>query len=441
MNHSIKPLIILFNILVSFSFLFIGNAFCGTELKEVIIVFRFDDFSSKSDTDLEEKIIEQFKKRNIPITLAVIPFVLDKNIGFPDSSQAKKVALSFIVKHEGRRSRYFSPGYIIPLTTKKAEILKKGMNEGILEVALHGYTHERNGVSNNHKSEFKGIDFEMQVKMLDEGKSLLENILGEKIKIFVPPFNSYDMNTVRALEKLGFGCLSAGMLGEVEESVALKFFPNTCELTQLREAIDSARRIQDPQPIITVLFHSYDFKEVDKTRGMFTLDDFIALIDFISSQKDLRVLSIGNVMERINDFGPRRYSNNNNLNEILYHTPHMLRVLSYPEKSHIYLTSSVANQYIPWSLSILILFYMGILGASVSISFVIGDFVLHRLHFVHQIYKYVGPIIFIIVSGYTLHNFSVGYYGAIAMVLSLGICIGNVSALRKIKSSLPFRVG
>ena len=429
----------MFIILVSFSFLFIGNAFCGNEFKEVIIVFRFDDFSSASDTDLEEKIIEQFKKRNMSITLSVVPFVLAKDIRFPNSSHVKKVALPFMVKHEGRGSRYFSPDYILPLTTKKAEILKKGMNEGILEVALHGYTHQSNGVFNNHKSEFRGIDFEMQVKMLDEGRSLLENILGEKIGIFVPPWNSYDRNTAWALEKLGFRCLSAGMGGEIEESVTLKFFPITCELTQLREAIDSARRIQDLHPIITVLFHSYDFKEVDKTNGMITLDDFNALIDFISSQKDLRVLSIGNVMESFNDFGLRRYSNNSNLNEILFHTPHMLRVL--PGKSYIYLTSSVANQYIPWSLSILILFYVGLFCASVSISFVIGVFVLHRLNFVPKIYKYSGPIIFIIVSGYTLHNFSVGYYGAIAMVLSLGICIGNVSALRKIKDSLPFQAG
>ena len=84
------------------------------ENKQVNVVFRLDDYSACSNTDMELRIIDAFRKNDACITLGVIPYVCAEDIHDPSAQD------------------------VIPLTSMKGDILKNGVNEGILDVALHG---------------------------------------------------------------------------------------------------------------------------------------------------------------------------------------------------------------------------------------------------------------------------------------------------------------
>jgi hypothetical protein len=45
----------------------------------VTVIFRYDDYSSRSDIGLEKKIIADFKKHHVCCTFGIIPFVKAKN--------------------------------------------------------------------------------------------------------------------------------------------------------------------------------------------------------------------------------------------------------------------------------------------------------------------------------------------------------------------------
>lgn len=62
----------------------------------------------------------------------------------------------------------------------------------------------------------------------------------------------------------------------------------------------------DPQPVIVVLFHEYDFQEIDETRGRITYQEFYELLNWLSSQRDVRLLSISQAAQGINDLSAKR---------------------------------------------------------------------------------------------------------------------------------------
>jgi peptidoglycan/xylan/chitin deacetylase (PgdA/CDA1 family) len=71
------------------------------------------------------------------------------------------------------------------------------------EIGLHGDEH----------TDFKDQNYEIQLERLRKAKQVLEQISGQKIIGFRPPFGNYDENTVRALTKIGINYLVLGMEG------------------------------------------------------------------------------------------------------------------------------------------------------------------------------------------------------------------------------------
>lgn len=81
-------------------------------------------------------------------------------------------------------------------------------------VAMHGYRHiystDKGGIFPlNNFSEFAGIPYEVQEKMLSEGKRILRE-KGIETDIFMAPAHSYDKNTLKALIKTGFNKITDG---------------------------------------------------------------------------------------------------------------------------------------------------------------------------------------------------------------------------------------
>ncbi len=96
-------------------------------------------------------------------------------------------------------------------------------------VAMHGlnhlYTTKDGGVFPlNRKSEFAGLGFEVQDKMIREGKEILKSH-GIETDIFMAPSHSYDKNTLKALKKNGFNKITDGFGTKPYKRDGIIFYP------------------------------------------------------------------------------------------------------------------------------------------------------------------------------------------------------------------------
>lgn len=249
--------------------------------EKILVAFRMDDYSAISDTGLELHLLDLFQKKKFAITFGVVPFVCAGNERTPSLQE------------------------LIPLPFEKGDLLRKRISTCVLDIALHGYSHQSNGL--NELSEFAGLDYDSQLGKLVKGKQFLEETTGNPVNCFVPPWNSYDLNTLRALESLGFETLSAGWKGVAARESKIRFLPATCNLSLIKDAIHAARRSPDKQPVIVVLLHHYDFKELKDSRGSVSLETFSELLDWLAMQKDVRAVSISHANQSIDDLSANRF--------------------------------------------------------------------------------------------------------------------------------------
>ena len=255
--------------------------------KPIHIIFRFDDYSAVSNTAIEKNLLDIFKGKKFPVTFAVIPYAIDKEASSLESSQ------------------------LLEIPTEKINILKEGLSSGVLEIALHGYTHKTTRLPK--KTEFQGLDCKEQERRIRSGKHFLEDRLDYTIGLFVPPWNSYDICTLETLDKEGFGLLSADRKGSGRSTIKLRYLPYSAELHQLRNSIEAARNSPDQQPIIAVMFHHYDFRESEARgpgRAYMTMDSMRELLDWISTQSDIKVISFSEAEKTIQDLSSTRLANN-----------------------------------------------------------------------------------------------------------------------------------
>jgi peptidoglycan/xylan/chitin deacetylase (PgdA/CDA1 family) len=370
----------------------------ASEEKKIIVVFRYDDYSSGSQTDLEVRLINAFKKYHINCTFGVIPFVSAGDV------------------------HSFSPQDVIPLSPKKACILKNAVITGTLEVALHGYSHQ-NVREKGGYTEFLGLDYNSQVLRLEKGRDFLESILNTRINIFIPPWNSYDLNTLHALKKLGFRYITTVVTTDAVGCSQLKFLPVTCGFLQLREAVDSARRISEIHPIITVLFHEYDFYDVDKARGKFTFKEFNDLLYWLTSEEDIHVMSITQANKVVYDLSDRRFMLNCGVELPVYLLPPILRTL-IPGPKWVYFTAESCPKIKMNRWMYISFFYFTILMASFALALLIKFIISPQSRFAIFILKYGSLVLLALCSIYTFHDLKLSYKGIMVITLLLGMCAG-----------------
>lgn len=247
-----------------------------SESKRIALIFRYDDYSAITNTEIEKQIISAFTSIGKPFTIGIT--------AFRETSK---------------------PGEVIKLPPEKADLLKRAAASGIVDIAQHGYTHHQ--VNDETRSEFSTLALESQIERISTAKSYLEETLDMGIKTFIPPWNTYDLNTVKALETLGFKTLSAGNIGPVPDSSTLNYLPATAELSTLKNDIIKARRSPYDHVIAVVLFHQYSFTEVDPDLGVMTISDFSDLLAWLNTQDDIDILSMNQAVLAYPDLTAQRY--------------------------------------------------------------------------------------------------------------------------------------
>jgi len=371
----------------------------SSEERKINVIFRYDDYSALSPMDMELRIINIFRKNKASITFGVIPFVIAGNQRDP------------------------APQDFVPLTSIKGDLLKAAFKEGILDIALHGYSHQT--IDAKRKSEFSGLDYSSQLEKLTKGKIFLEKMINAPVITFVPPWNNYDLNTVRALEELGFSTLSARRKVKAPKDSTLNFLPTTCSLSKLRDAVKAARRSPDVQPVIVALFHAFDFLEVDEKRGNTTYQEFSDLLHWLRLQEDVRLLSISQATKVINDLSVDRFHLNNKVPE--YFLPAFL--LNGYENVYIDPSKMLSKFWL-----YVVVFYLTIATLAAFVSFMAGYWIFPKSQLITNIGTYAITGISVSILIYAFHDFQISVKGMILSAIVVGASAGVWYCLQYLKN-------
>lgn len=251
--------------------------------RNVTIFFRYDDFSALSPFRVDSELALLFHTHRMCCSFAVIPLVTDGNYRDP------------------------TPRGWLELDGSRRTLLRAAVADGSIEVVLHGLHHRSNGLGTPH-SEFRGLSVERQLEKLRQGRRLLEDVIARPVTTFVPPWNTYDEATLRALANCGFNCISANRFGSVPgRSGSLSFLPITADILDLKIAIAGAQQSDDDEAVVGVLLHPYDFLESNDERGRLTLQDMDALLGWLRAQSNLEVSSLSEMLAQSRDLSRSRF--------------------------------------------------------------------------------------------------------------------------------------
>lgn len=187
--HLLPIFLILFLLLGSIP---ASNAEVTTGAQAKRVMFRSDDVTPMSLSAL--KAVNQVHiDEGVPVTLGVIPAR-----SFPLQSQC-------------------NPSVANNSSSEMIEYLRPLTSSGLFELAQHGYGHCNNsrlyGVP--LASEFQGMPRYEQYRLINEGRSSMEQAFGVAPTTFIPPFNTGDENTLKTVSALGFTVYSS-FAGEFE---------------------------------------------------------------------------------------------------------------------------------------------------------------------------------------------------------------------------------
>jgi hypothetical protein len=365
--------------------------------KEIRVVFRFDDPSAKSSTEIESRLIESFRQNHMTCTWAIIPFVTAESA-------------------EDATTQPF-----LPLPREKAQLFAEAAHSGVLEIALHGYSHQNNGL-NGQYAEFAALPYEEQLSRIERGKQFLEAQLGVEVAIFVPPWNNYDANTIKALEVKQFKYLSASVWGPSDSSF-LAFLPCTIgSPTKIKEAVAAARKSSDPAPIIVVLFHPYDFYEYKtrRRRGVLNVDQLADALQCLARQPDVHVVPMSGVSEA----SSRRYANNRRLVNLNSKLPSFLR----HEPDLMYFSETFASRQGLRLLICLFALYAALLLLVAGVCFLSIGMVLQKPSLALGLLLLSGPLVLLLGVARPFYGLGRGSRGLISVVAVLGYCVGTWAA-------------
>lgn len=224
------------------------------------IVFRFDDYGL-TDKSFNNELFDVFAKAHVPLVVGVTP---SKQMQYPGSNRM--------------------------LDEEEVTLLKKYLNDGVIEVALHGYNHVDLYNPTNGISEFRCLPYELQKEKIKMGKEYLESVLGRRVVSFIPPFNSYDNNTLEALKDCGFEIISAARTltdGSIKPYPYL--LPATTDLFSLKKGLPQTR-LSNEDKLLICLIHDYDFKCIKRkgykkyNGGTYSFEELSKLLEYVKQK-------------------------------------------------------------------------------------------------------------------------------------------------------------
>jgi peptidoglycan/xylan/chitin deacetylase (PgdA/CDA1 family) len=234
---------------------------------KIIVSFRNDDLSLYSNPALEDSVLSIFKAHGVRQTFAFIPNPAGYIGGITDQP---------------------------PANSGIVELLRRWERDGLIEFALHGFTHLKNGVGGG---EFDGLSVEAQTRMMREGKAILDSTLGTNVRIFVPPWNQADEHTLEACSRSGIDMIS-GYIGTppapgiIAVNTNAELFYHQGEIPPVDRVLELARSGSGTR-FVSVFYHSrVDFQSAESFRSV------DSLLTALRSDARVEILSLGEIARR-----------------------------------------------------------------------------------------------------------------------------------------------
>ncbi len=220
-----------------------SNAQVTTGAHAKRVMFRDDDVTPMS-LDALKAVNQVHIDEGVPVTLGVIPAR-----SFPVQTQCGNYV-------NNSSSEMF------------VEYLRSLASSGLFELAQHGYEHCNNsklfGVP--RASEFREMPRYEQYRLINEGRSLMEQAFGAPPTTFIPPFNTGDENTLKTVSALGFtvyssfegefGPTSGGHLTFRPETLVISDNATFESLVRQTNTLLNDSRVND----IVIVYHNYNFE-------------------------------------------------------------------------------------------------------------------------------------------------------------------------------------
>lgn len=184
--------------------------------------------------------------------------------------------------------------------------VKNLQDEGWI-VAMHGVNHVYTTRSGgmfplNHNSEFAGLKYEEQYALLNSGVMMMKEH-GITTDMFMAPSHSYDKNTLKSLEKLGFSKITDGFGTEPYLYNNIIFYPISYNRKSVLKDKNNSR-------YTTFVYHTntMDEKDFERFEEQLKLFNFISYDEFLNAVPKKRGL-LGRIKEYIMADGKRRLVN------------------------------------------------------------------------------------------------------------------------------------
>ncbi|HEU4446508.1 MAG TPA: polysaccharide deacetylase family protein [Nitrososphaeraceae archaeon] len=159
--------------------------------------------------------------------------------------------------------------------------VKEGYNKGLFEPAIHGVKHIK----------YSGLTKEQQKEDFTKANNKLQLLLGGQSRIFVPPFNQFDSNTLKALAESGLDIISTSYR---EENKTLNPYKISAPFTTNYSNIDlSVVNVSEPgrRQTSQVIYHiPFNISLLDLTRRGYSGEN---LTDKVLSSTESNIAEYG----------------------------------------------------------------------------------------------------------------------------------------------------
>jgi hypothetical protein len=334
------------------------------------IVFRYDDFSADPNgvrTPLrgqiwqaEQEVDDLFTKYHFPYLVGIVPGS-DPGGEFGD----------WLGKAD----------FSVQQDSEKVLWLRQAVQENRVEVAQHGFCHQRNAAAGHARGEFREISYAQQRQNLKKGKAILTEALeGCEPRVFIPPWNAWDGNTAEALKQEGFSVLSADRSYFYGQVKGLNILPLTISLQEMEKILNSGS-LSD-KAMLVVIYHPVELTIFPESLGgneknqYFGTERFERLLSRLSRMPEVEVTTPSRLLQRGEDLSWWRYWKTYKIEQIHHFWNKIVPWHYWPgsTQSYIYLTS---RQYTT-ILGLNVLLHGVLLLSAIAAGFFLSVFYLKR---------------------------------------------------------------
>ena len=269
------------------------------------VAFRLDDIQGYWLNDVQIAVMEVFHSQNIPLTIGVIG---------GDSSQIEQ------------------DSKILEFVQDKSD-----ENPSLIEIANHGWEHE----------DFTKISPEYQTELIRKTNQKIMEMFGIFPKVFIPPFNKFDENTIDALKENDMTHFSSSVettgISFESRDIGIHHFPETATTGKMisengifkkipnQETIEAVKLSMKERGFAVIMMHPQEFSTLENSTyinkvNQEHVEDLNELVDEIEGM-GLKIVFLSKINENFSNGTEANESNASQDDSHLLHAAIMTTIL------------------------------------------------------------------------------------------------------------------